>query len=293
MKVFLSADPDALERAISEFKNTATVEAEYGDRTVFGSVLTLCHHGKWAGNPAPCMHNEPVGVDAIGLSHIDLDALGGVLAIQGRKPEFRHFWMTAALVDLSGPHRLPDILKPFDEETAEALKDRINAFWAWAKRNRPPTVKGSEVKEVSEYIYKAYEALTAILNGDEDLLEDGREFEKQSERLNEESFVECKSGVIVRVSPEFVNMFYRPPKSLGAKFEDVAYAVVAFNTRTGSITVSFEDSGMFSLSAVKIVQELWGPEAGGRDGIAGSPRGVRMGLKDLYDAAEAVRKALW
>ena len=38
-----------------------------------------------------------------------------------------------------------------------------------------------------------------------------------------------------------------------------------------AVTVAFECGGNPSKSARAIVQGLWGPEAGGRDGIAGSP----------------------
>lgn len=44
--------------------------------------------------------------------------------------------------------------------------------------------------------------------------------------------------------------------------------------------LAFEDGGK-QLNAKEIVQELWGPEAGGREGIAGSPRNVEMTKNDL------------
>ena len=46
------------------------------------------------------------------------------------------------------------------------------------------------------------------------------------------------------------------------------------------------------LSAKNIVQELWGPEAGGHPGIAGSPRGKEMTKKDLQQLAKLVNEKI-
>lgn len=67
--------------------------------------------------------------------------------------------------------------------------------------------------------------------------------------------------------------------------QEVKKATATLNTKTNAVTVAFEDGGNPSKCARAIVQGLWGPEAGGRDGIAGSPRGMVMRTKDLLDAA--------
>ena len=46
------------------------------------------------------------------------------------------------------------------------------------------------------------------------------------------------------------------------------------------------------LSAKNIVQELWGPEAGGHPGIAGSPRGKEMTKKDLQQLAKLANEKI-
>ena len=75
--------------------------------------------------------------------------------------------------------------------------------------------------------------------------------------------------------------------------QEVKKATATLNTKTNAVTVAFEDGGNPSKSARAIVQGLWGPEAGGRDGIAGSPRGVVMGTKDLLDAAMKAEEAVY
>ena len=59
----------------------ATVEAEYGNICVCGYAATLAHHGERSNNPAPC--NWPAcpilnDGDVIVVSHLDLDAIGGI-----------------------------------------------------------------------------------------------------------------------------------------------------------------------------------------------------------------------
>ena len=44
------------------------------------------------------------------------------------------------------------------------------------------------------------------------------------------------------------------------------------------------------VSAKKLVQELWGNEAGGHEGIAGSPRGQEMTEKDMQQLVNAVNE---
>lgn len=68
----------------------ATVEAEYGDYCVEGNEVTLAHHGSRSSNPAPCnTPNVPtLSGGTILVSHLDLDAIGGVLDLMGKR------WMT-------------------------------------------------------------------------------------------------------------------------------------------------------------------------------------------------------
>jgi hypothetical protein len=57
----------------------------------------------------------------------------------------------------------------------------------------------------------------------------------------------------------------------------VCEAVIAFNTKSGSITLSFAEE-TDPRNACELMQAVFGPEAGGHKGIAGSPRGVRQTL---------------
>lgn len=56
----------------------------------------------------------------------------------------------------------------------------------------------------------------------------------------------------------------------------IQHHVTPFN----AITLAFEDGGK-RFNAQEIVQQLWGNEAGGRAGIAGSPRNWNLSKDEL------------
>ena len=284
MRVLLSSSPAALTAALAAFASTATVEAEFGDVTVPGSVLTFAHHGKNAGNPCPCSYPNTVadglGVEAVGISHVDLDTLGGVLAIQGRKPEAPSFWALAEFMDLNGAHRL--------SQSGASAEDvaRLHAWWAWSEANRLYAPRDGSVTDAGAWIDAAAEAVKSILEGDPALLQAGEAFRLAGEALNSASFVEASKGVLLRSSDAFTNHLYTSPSG------EVGKAVVAFSTKFRSVTVSFEAGSASPVSAREFVQSLWGDLAGGHHGIAGSPRETQMTLEDARSAAEALRKLL-
>lgn len=74
-QIFIANNVEALEAV----NPTHTVEAEFGDSVVEGSSVTLAHHGKRAEN-LPTVENT-----TIGISHFDLDTLGGVMRCLGVK----------------------------------------------------------------------------------------------------------------------------------------------------------------------------------------------------------------
>jgi hypothetical protein len=266
------------------------------------NIPKLAHHqkeGPFAGNhvieggqPSPANNPNIPKLDAdlddggiIGVSHFDLDTLGGVLRAMGLSGFFGgrldSFWSLVEFVDVNGPHKLAQ------SGASGADLAYLHAFWAWSQANRPRWSR-DEVTDITSHIRDAERALRLILSGDEAMLQAGLEFEKAGEKLNADSFVEqagTYKGVVVRVSDSFVNHLYATPDGTPM------VAVVALNTKFKSITVSFADTPE-GVSAREIVQSLWGPEAGGHDGIAGSPRGQEMTENDLKAAVKAVAEVL-
>jgi hypothetical protein len=282
MKFIVSNNAAALTSTLAAFGRTATVEAEFGDLCVPGSIVTLAHHGSRAGNPAPCAAPNGVGgdgIEAVGLSHLDLDALGGCLALLGRKPEADSFWELAEFVDVRGPHRLGEA------GASEENLARLHAFWAWSADHRVFPPRDGSALDITEAVEAAAAALATILGGDENLLAAGVAFKEAGEALNAASLVEIVGGVLLRQHEGFVNHLYAAPDGVAYK------AVVGFNPATGAVTVSFADTPPAG-GAVGVVQGLWGPLAGGHAGIAGSPRGEHLTLDDARRAVDAVLAVL-
>lgn len=283
-KFLLSSNPANLTVAL-EGTRSATVEAEYGDACVNGSVLTMAHHGPRAGQKAPCGYEKGCadGVEVVGLSHFDLDTLGGCAAILDRKPAGTKFWQLAEFIDLNGAHKLNEGIEKTGAKPDDAAK--LFAFWAWSRNFRVFPNRDGSVSDVTDKVIEGCNVLDKIMNGDADLMKDGAVYKDAEGKLNTDSFMEAKDGVVVRVSAQFTNHLYNAPDGTAHA------AVVAYTTTTGAVTVSFADSPK-GKTAREIVQSLWGDMAGGHAGIAGSPRDKRMGLNDLVAATEATRAAV-
>lgn len=275
-----------------------TVEAEYGSLVAMGGRYTAAHHqpngSPYAGDhvvaggrPAPC--NDPnipqLGQDGVVvLSHIDLDSVGGALrAFEEFQDLFSDahasFWRSAGVVDVKGPHVLRHV------GLAERDCARLQAWWAWSRKEIPraPT---DTVTEITEAILRAGEVLRLLLRGDREILNRGAEFEAAQTALNRETFVRENDGVIARMVQDdaFVNHLYSTPAG------KLGCAVVTYNHR-GVVTISRTES-FPELDCRGVVQSLWGTEAGGHAGIAGSPRGRRMTWEDAERAcAEVIRIA--
>ena len=260
---------------------TATVEAEYGSETVHGSVITMAHHGENAGNPAPCSYpnngKDYGNVEAIGVSHLDLDTMGGIAAIMGVKPVDYDFWKLAEYVDLNGAHKL------HKSGASKENIDRLYAWWAW-NESQPRPERSSEVVDVTEKVLVAIEAIKKILGGDKDLLTEGVKFKAEEEELNRRTVEGAFGGkVLFRVSQNFVNHLYSTVN--GEEYD----MVVSYNPKWRSVTLSYANPGEGD-DACKVVQGMWGPLAGGHKGIAGSPRDQKMNKADGLRLARMLAK---
>jgi len=280
---------------------TVTVEAEYGSLVMEGSVYTAAHHqgsGPYAGRhllgllevgmPSPCNdQNIPlVGEDdVVAVSHLDLDSIGGCArTIADFAPlfdaRFGGFWNLAEHIDVTGAHRL---------EPDHVWAPSLRAFWAWLQANRPRYSR-EEVVDCTDFMLTAAQVLVSILvEQDADLLAAGQAMADAEAELNESSLVRVVEAgdrlVAVREAGQFTNHLYRLPDGR------VAAAVVAQNTTMNSVTVSLADP-IEGVVCREIVQHLWGPDAGGHAGIAGSPRGQEMTLDDLDACVTATVNAL-
>lgn len=251
----------------------ATVEAEYGDECLEGTMATLAHHGPRANNPAPC--NTPdVPVlplfATIVVSHIDLDTLGGIYALQGRKPEDDRFWEAAEKIDVEGAHHI--------HELDQDIQDKLNAYYAY--NDGQPRQRYTEAIDVTKQIDDTYDIVNAIVDINnpkhDKLIAAGKEWAQTREKEVEDQLVYENKDVRVFDT----NGIFCAASYFSLNQNTICPATITYNEKFKSITLAFEDGGK-QLNAKEIVQELWGPEAGGREGIAGSPRNVEMTKDDL------------
>lgn len=299
--VILCSNPDALEEALKSFSNTVTIEAEYGDRVVEGSYETLAHHGARQINPTPCSRSnyteaEREQIGAIGLSHIDLDVIGGLLAVFGAKRDASLFWEAAEYIDVAGPRKFPEFLKSVSETyvegEAEKLQDLVYAFWALSQEHR---IVATEVAwDITEELDPLLDGLFEIFEGNPDLIYKGERLLNDTEKLNSESYMDMSPmGVIARVSPSFTNHLYVSP------FKEVGFCVVSYNTLQGCVTISFveDNSRPEDYTAVEIIQGIFQEKdskgnflAEGHENIASSPRDIRASFESFVETLDYINR---
>lgn len=280
-----------------------TVEAEYGTIVVEGAVYTAAHHqpagSKYAGDhvvpggrPSPCVDKDiPVfdpeeGDWVVGISHMDLDTVGGVLrALPAAADIFASahdgFWGLAAFLDVNGAHKMA---------LAGASQEDIQRIYGWMAYSKSiPRLPLNVLTDATELVLGSLPVLRALLADDAGLLQAGRDLRGKEQELNEQSFEYMTDGnVIVRTTPgerDSVNLLYAAPDG------DLGVAIVAYNKHVGTITVSLE-SPIPGVSCRDVVQSLWGDLAGGHPGIAGSPRGKVMTEEDVNNCVAAIEDAI-
>ena len=255
-----------------------TVEAEYGSFVWEGSLFTAAHHqaeGPYAGrhqgghNPAPCNNDRIPVLDegVIGVSHMDLDTLGGVARAMGCDYLFagnESFWNLSEFVDVSGPHKVQNA------NASDTDLDRLYAFWAWSQKNRLD--RATVLTDITEYVEGAIHALQRIMNLDEEMIETGRKFKANEQALNKESLIKVVGTVAVRRAEAFVNHLYTTADGVECE------TVVTLRTDLKAITISSADG---QVNCCAIMQKVFGPDAGGHKGIAGTPRGIEYADEDL------------
>jgi len=147
MKILLAPTAELAQQVVSDYNGEINcIEVEYGAIEVRGNLNNLAHHGLRAGNIAPCIAKVAQNSYDCLVSHLDLDTLGGILAIRGDKPESPEFWKAAAYIDVHGPQ----YLHTFESDQI----DQLNAYWAWASKN--PRVRYTEVTDITNLVIDAY-----------------------------------------------------------------------------------------------------------------------------------------
>lgn len=275
IKVVVAPSRELAESYMTENEITATVEAEYGDYCIEGKDVTLAHHGSRSQNPAPC--NTPdiptLSEGTILLSHVDLDSIGGVLGLMGMKKDDQEFWKGAEFIDVKGPHHM--------NELSQKVQDQLNAYYAWNSTQPKIQLNLESINDITDRILKNADALNSILDeralNHNEMIQAGRDWRTQlTERVESKLVAETQYARCFITDETFCSSgYYSPSKEMNLP------ATVVLNIKDHSILVSFFDSE--KNNSRDFVQALWGPEAGGRAGIAGSPRGWQLSEEELLN----------
>ena len=210
-----------------------TVGAEYDDAIVEGTMTTIIHR--------PCTgYNYSVNEEyvTIGINHFDLDILGGILRVLGKK-DIRHelFWKLVSDISIRGIYQIESIIDVFSiSYSIRNIMDfleKVYAFLAWNQKNELCILSKHDVIDCTRYINMAIEALDRIFDGDEDLIEAGAMYVKQRHHRNQTSYVERYENVLLRCSDEYINDMF--------DYDGSVYdAIVAFYPKVGYIAISLE-----------------------------------------------------
>lgn len=248
------------ENSTKSIMATATVEAEYGDIAVKGTKVTLAHHvTEYRDCQAPCVAKvAPLEAGSvIVVSHVDLDTVGGCLALLGVKPNCDMFWEATAFIDLNGPHNTYLLVS--------TEQDMMNALWAWQTINKPK--RFSDKEDITEVILSYVPAIEAIISGETDIIAEGKKWASEiAKRVEEKLYLETDNIRAFITDHVFcASSYYSPIRKRSVN------ATVSMNTETHGIIIAFADRDA-QYSASSIAKSIWEDHAGGHAGIAGSPR---------------------
>ena len=248
-----------------------TIEAEYGDETIIGTLYTSAHHVVNSDNPAPCVDEKIPYIEfgTILVSHIDLDMLlgcGRALGLITDQIKMELFCEVAANIDVDGPHHI--------HEYGENMKKLFDAYWAWNEsRGRQERIE--QTTDVTQKVLESIEIIFKIIDGNEELIEQGEKWVSNVQEEVEARLInETENYRVFSTDRVFCGSSYWSPRE-----NKIISAIVSYNEKFKAITLSFEDGGE-KYNAVDIMQKIFGSEAGGRAGIAGTPRGKEYQFED-------------
>lgn len=222
------------------------------------------HHGKWAGEPAPCS-DERIPVisddDCVEITHIDADTFVGLLRMAGRELPKVDFALMEQ-VDLNGSSICADKFNP-------TLLYMVGIGQV-AREIRFPRPSADGPVDVSNVV----EAMMAKTT--DEIIEIGRTATEKSEAAYRDCCVACESKVgYWVVGPG-------DPFDPSRPYEDGIQIVVVHRTHYKSLSIYCDPKSEYEFGGQMVAGILFA----GHPKAAGSPRGVEFGAengKDVYN----------
>ena len=184
------------------------------------------------------------------------------------------FWQAAGYIDVNGPHHV--------HELDSREQDKLNAIWAW-NADQPRASRITEPTDVTEKIHEWKNAIENAIYYETEMIQRGEEWSKEVTKKVESCLYEENKNTRSFVTQDvFCSSSYYSPNE-----NRVFPNTVVFNEKFKAITVANSDG---SLNAKEFMQSMYGPDAGGHPGIAGTPRGKEMTIEDFKNTIQAVEK---
>lgn len=272
MKAFLVKSLEEANRIIKRQKgDIISIECEWGDKKPENVKLALHHHGKDEGNLAPsALYRAKMDLDikdpVLLFSHLDLDALFGAMWVcQKLDPQNELHIKIAKLVEIAdvyGPHYIKE---NWDDEV---YKKWVTCGFIMNRNNRILDLN------VTKIVKELMNVMVAIINDDDidnnPVFEEAYEWKTKISK-NAISFIRYNTKYVLGfVSNKFMlsnyNLLSRPRPIM-----------IQFNPKSGKISMSVVNNELaiklFGEGGVdSIMKKYFGPEAGGKTSIGGSPR---------------------
>jgi len=255
---------------------------EIANNLPFTAHCTVVEEFKNCNSPANTFLPDFVPIRNMNIvaSHIDLDTILGIMEILGYRYFIpKEFLVAAEFVDLNGPHHI--------YKFSQIIQDHFNAYWSFTAENRAQRVE--KLTNISDDVIthiKTLEEIFSLYGDNKDWIEKGKLWAENVQKVTESKLLmETENYRVFSTDGVFCGASYYSPTH-----RTIAKAVISFNEKFKAITVSCSDG---SLDCRALVQKLWGPEAGGHKGIAGSPRGQVMGKTELKRAVYAVKRTFF
>lgn len=286
-----------------------TIECEFGDKYIKGDYMTIVHHGEFSKNLSSAIsvhHNLahatydymdsqdlPIEGKSIMVNALDLDTMLAIYVIECSAKEEPYmgenyppyaFLRAVDRADRFGVHKLKEWSTKKEERVLQGedteLKDKekaykmVLAYHTWANE-----IKLKFEPDFMVQMQKGLDFIESMIKDDSIIEEYYNKETSRKQEVESMLFTESEKGRLFNTTGIFC----------GADYEGKSF-IVAFNQKFKAVTLSFEDGGK-QHNAVTIMQELFGSEAGGHAGIAGTPRGKEFTFGDakvVFDKVEAI-----
>ena len=269
-KVILCPNTKSIEETMQERKPEATVKVKSMGKTMQGTEITLGSTERGTVPPACRAVVKSLEKGTILISSLDLDTIGGVLAITGDKPKDTEFWKAIAYLDINGTHNLYKL--------SQDVQDKVNVLLAWQAFQ--PHMKYDKPTNVTSIIAQGANILKATLDErhpkHDAVIQKGKEWAKINTQAIESQLVDETPTLRTFITNGIpcANAFYSPTQN------QVVSATLTLDKETNRITIATLD-GNSTFSARDIAKQLWGSRVDGDEILAMSPCNEEMTEEDL------------